>query len=97
MLLRLIVCIGMDIFCIWQGFAAAAVPAENGRHYFPGLYILCIILLSSGLNKFGLMTWPLATLLLLLRGHWIAGWIPLGLVVFTVLGNRALERNGESE
>ena len=57
MLLRLVVCIGMDVFCIWQGFAAAAVPAENGRHYFPGVYIFCVILLTSGLNKFGLMTW----------------------------------------
>ena len=48
-----------------------------------------------GLNKFGLMSWPVATLLLLLRGHWVVGWIPLAFVVFTVLGNKMLDRNGE--
>lgn len=95
MLLRLVVCIGMVIFCVWQGFVASSVPIESGDHYFPGVYLFCIIILSMGLNKFGLMSWPVATLLLLLRGHWVVGWIPLAFVVFTVLGNKMLDRNGE--
>lgn len=96
MLLRLIVCIGLDMFCVWQGLQAAAIATPDGRHYFPAVYIFCIVLLSSGLNKFGLISWPVTTILLLLYGHWIVGWIPLALVLFTVWGNKTLDRMEDS-
>ncbi len=88
--LRLLVCIGMVIYCIWQGFAAASIPTSNGHNYFPFVYIMCVVLLFSGLNKFGLITWPLATVLLLFYGHWVVGWIPLALVLFNVFGNKVV-------
>ncbi len=92
MLLRLVVCIGMVIFCVVQGFIAAETPTESGDHYFPLVYIICSVLLLAGLNPRGLITWPISTILLLLYGHWIVGWIPLGLVLFTLLGNYVLDR-----
>jgi hypothetical protein len=88
MILRLIVCISMCLFSIWQGFVAASVPTETGSHYFPGEYIFVVVLLASGLNKFGLMTWPIATVILLLKGHLIVGWVPLFLVILNVVGNK---------
>jgi len=87
MLLRLLICFAMIIFCIWQGLVAAGIPDENGRHYFPLAYILSIVLLSSGLNKFGLITWPIVTLILIIRGHYIIGWTPLIFVLYNVIGN----------
>ncbi|MCK5762513.1 MAG: hypothetical protein KAH05_00175 [Clostridiales bacterium] len=92
MLLRLLVCIAIIIFCIWQGLVAAGIPAENGRNYFPFAYILAIVLLSSGLNKFGLITWPLVTLILVVRGHLIIGWIPLIFILYNVFGNKLLNK-----
>lgn len=88
--LRLLVCIGMVIYCIWQGFAATSIPASNGHNYFPFVYIVCVILLSSGLNKFGLITWPLTTILLWFNGHLLIGSIPLALVLFNVFGNKVV-------
>lgn len=88
MLLRFLVCLGMCIFSLFQGLKAASIPVENGRHYFSILYILVVILLCSSLNKRGLVTWPIATLLLLIKGHYIAGWIPLWLVIFNLIGNK---------
>jgi len=70
-------------FCIWQGIQAS-MPTAMVRI----LYSACAILLLSGLNPRGLITWPIASLLLLSRGHWIVGWIPVALVVFNVIGNR---------
>lgn len=92
MVLRLIVCISMDIFCIWQGNLQASVVTETGRHYFPVVYLVCVILLTGGLNRFGLYTWPLTTLILLLKGHFFVGWIPLALVVFNLICNEMLKR-----
>ena len=69
MLLRLITCIGMVIFCFKTGHPVAA------------------ILLMIGLNPLGLITWPIATIILISNGHTIAGWVPLGVVVFTLIGN----------
>ncbi len=83
MLLRLVACLGMVGFCIWQGIQAS-MPTAMVRI----LYSACAILLLSGLNPRGLITWPIASLLLLSRGHWIVGWIPVALVVFNVIGNR---------
>ena len=83
MLLRLLVCLGMVGFCIWQGIQAS-MPTGIVRI----LYSACVILLLSGLNPKGLITWPIASLLLLSRGHWIVGWIPVALVVFNVIGNK---------
>jgi hypothetical protein len=91
-ILRLLTCIGMDIFCLWQGFHVASISSASGHHYFPIIYVLCVILLTSGINKFGLITWPLTTVLLLIQGFWIIGWIPLGLVVFTLIGNEIMAR-----
>lgn len=88
MILRIVVCVGMCNFSLLQGFQEASIPAENGRHYFSAIYIFVIILLCSGLNKRGLITWPIATILLLIKGHFIAGWIPLGLVIFNLIGNK---------
>ncbi len=82
MLLRLVVCLGMVGFCIWQGIQAS-MPTAMVRI----LYSACAILLLSGLNPRGLITWPIAGLLLLSRGHWIVGWIPIALVVFNLIGN----------
>jgi len=85
MLLRLVVCLGMVGFCIWQGIQAS-MPTNIVRI----LYSACAILLLSGLNPRGLITWPIASLLLLSRGHWIVGWIPVALVVFNIIGNRII-------
>jgi len=82
MLLRLLVCLWMVGFCIWQGIQAS-MPTAIVRM----LYSACAILLLSGLNPRGLITWPIASLLLLSRGHWIVGWIPAALVVYNVIGN----------
>jgi hypothetical protein len=90
MLLRFFVCIGMIGFCVWQGLVASQVPSAAGRHYFPGIYILVPILLLAGLNKWGLISWPVATLLLLIKGHVIVGWIPVALLAVTVVGNKLL-------
>ena len=92
MILRLLICIGMVVFCLWQGFAASNIPSPEGRHYFPIIYIVCPILLLTGLSPRGLVTWPVATVLLLLRGHFILGWVPLGLVIFNVGGSWLTDR-----
>lgn len=96
MVLRILVAVMMTIFCLWQGFVSASVPSAGGHHYFPVLYVLVPFLLWGGLNPLGLFTWPLATVLLLARGHWVAGWIPLALVAFNVIGNRLLLRDRRS-
>jgi len=88
MLLRLMVCVGMVGFCIWHGIHAT-MPTAMVRL----LYSACAILLLSGLNPRGLITWPIASLLLLSRGHWFVGWIPLGLVVFNIIGNELAGRH----
>jgi len=86
----------MVVFCIWQGIVASSITAENGHHYFSFSYILAIVLLLSGLNKFGLITWPIATLILVLRGHFIIGWFPLILVLYNVIGNKLLNKFEEN-
>jgi len=92
MMLRLVVCILMVAFCVWQGFLAASIPTENGDYYFPGAYSFAIGFLVTGCNKFGIIGWPIATFILLLRGHFIVGWIPLALVVFNLAGNYLIDR-----
>jgi len=92
MILRILICIGVSIFSIMQGLQVASIPAENGRHYFPGIYIWIIVLLFSGFNKYGLITWPLASVLLLLKGHFIVGWIPVALVIFNIIGNKIVNK-----
>lgn len=91
MLLRLLVCMGMVGFCIWQGIQAS-MPTAMVRI----LYSACAVLLLSGLNPRGLITWPIASVLLLSRGHWIVGWIPVALVAFNVIGNRIASKGGTS-
>lgn len=97
MVLRIIVAIGMTIFCVWQGFEAASIPSPEGRNYFPIIYIICPILLWSGMNPRGLITWPLATIFLLVRGHWFMAWIPLALVIFSVVGNEIIHKGSEKK
>ncbi len=91
-LLRIVLAIGMTVFCVWQAFAAASVPTEAGRYYVPILYVLVPVLLWGGLNPTGMLTWPIASVLLLFRGHWIVGWVPVALVVLNLIGNEVLGR-----
>lgn len=84
MVLQILVLIGILGFCIWQ------IVVQIGAHgpvYLLIIYIGCSILLISGLGKRGVVTWPIATVLLLIAGHWIVGWIPVLLVGFTIIGN----------
>jgi hypothetical protein len=94
MILRVLVALSMTAFCAWEGFAAASVPSASGRNYLPVIYIAVPILLWSGLNPRGLITWPLATVLLLLRGHLFVGWVPLALVIFNLVGNEVARKRG---
>ncbi|MBN1918717.1 MAG: hypothetical protein JW889_12485 [Verrucomicrobia bacterium] len=87
-LLRAVVCAGMVIFCVWQGIEAASAESPEGRHYLPIVYVLCPILLIAGLHPRGIVTWPAASVLLLVRGHFVLGWIPAGLVAFNLVGNK---------
>ena len=89
-LLRIVIAIGMTVFCVWQAVVAASVPTEAGRHYVPILYFLVPVLLWGGLNRSGMLTWPMATVLLLVRAHWIVGWIPVALVIFNLIGNEVV-------
>ena len=89
-LLRVVIAIGMTVFCVWQAVAAASVPTEAGRYYVPMLYFLVPVLRWGGLNPRGLITWPVASLLLVVRGHWIVGWVPVALVVLNLIGNEVL-------
>ena len=88
MLLRILVALGMTAFCVFEGFSAASVPTDGGDFYFPFEYLLVPVLLWGGLNPSGLISWPIASLMLLLSGHWILGWVPVGLVVINLIGNR---------
>jgi len=97
MFVRIAVAIAMTAFCLWQGLVSASMPSDAGRHYFPFLYVAVPLLLWSGLNRRGLLTWPLATVLLLLRGHWVVGWIPVALVVFNLIGNQVARKRWSSE
>ena len=90
MILRLLICIAMSIFAFLQGFQVVSSSAEKGSDYFLGIYIIVVILLFSGLNKRGLITWPIASVLLLLKGHIIVGWIPVALVIFNLIGNEII-------
>jgi len=92
MVLRILVCVAISIFSIIQGFQSASILAINGRYYFPGIYIWVVVLLFSGFNKFGLITWPLASALLLLKGHFVVGWIPVALVIFNIIGNKIVDK-----
>jgi len=87
MVLQFIVMIGMVGFCIWQFVEQVSAPSPV---YLPLTYIICPILLVIGLGKRGVVTWPIATVLLLIEGHWIVGWIPGLLVGLTVIGNKWL-------
>ena len=95
--LRILIALGMTAFCIWQGFAATSMPTESGRHYLPVVYIAIPILLWSGLSRIGLITWPLATVFLLWRGHWVAGWIPLALIIFNLVGNEVVRKRRQEK
>lgn len=94
MLLRVAIAIGITLFCVWQGFVAGSVPTDAGRYYFPILYLLVPVLLWGGLNPKGMFTWPVASVLLLYRGHWIVGWVPAALVVLNLIGNEVVRRRG---
>lgn len=83
--------LAMTTFSLWEGWVVASTPSPAGRSYLLIIYILVPILLWTGLSPRGLITWPLATVLLLLPGHWVAGWIPLALVVFNLIGNALVE------
>lgn len=89
MILQIVVLIGMIGFCIWQLVNQISTPSSV---YIPVLYILCPILLIFGIGKRGVITWPLASILLLIQGHWIVGWIPALLVGFTIIGNDWLKK-----
>ena len=84
-------------FCVMQGCEAASVPSQSGRYYFPIIYIIAPILLLAGMNPKGLFTWPIVTLLLLIRGHWIVGWVPTGLVLFNLNGNSIIMRKSNAD
>lgn len=89
MILQYLVMLGMIAFCVWRLIVESGTP---GPVYIPLIYIICPVLLVVGLGKRGVVTWPLATILLLLEGHWIIGWVPAALVTFTVLGNVWLDK-----
>ena len=89
MILQYLVMLGMIAFCVWRFVVELGM---SGPVYIPLIYVMCPILLVVGLGKRGVITWPLATILLLLEGHWIIGWIPATLVTFTILGNMWLDK-----
>jgi len=89
MILKFLVLIGMIAFCIWQFIQEISTP---GPVYIPVIYIICPVLLLIGLGPRGVITWPLATILLLLERHWIVGFIPAALVGFTIVGNEWLKK-----
>ncbi len=93
MLLRIVVAIGMTAYCIIEGAAAVSVPSAAGRNYLPVVYLATPILLWAGLNPRGLITWPVASILLLASGHWTIGWVPIGLVAVNVVGNEMIRRH----
>lgn len=82
----------MTVFCVWQALAAASVATEAGRYYLPIVYFIVPVLLWGGLKLTGMLTWPVASVLLLFRGHWIVGWVPLALVIFNLIVNDVLRR-----
>lgn len=92
MALRIVTALAMTAYCLWRGLEVSSVPTEAGQYYFPLIYIAVPLLLWGGLNPIGMITWPLATILLLVQGHWIVGWIPVALVVFNVVANEQLNR-----
>ena len=92
MVLRVLVAMVITAFCLWKGLGAASVPTETGRYYLPIIYLVVPVLLWIGLKPRGLITWPVATVLLLIRGHWIVGWVPLALVLFNLVGNELVRR-----
>ncbi len=92
MILRIMIALAMTAFCAWQGLEVSSVPTEAGRNYFPFIYFTVPFLLWGGLNPMGMITWPLATILLLVQGHWIVGWIPVALVLFNVVMNEQLKK-----
>ena len=96
MILRIIVAVGLTAFCILEGLAAATQPTSSGHYYFPGVYILIPLLLLAGLGPRGLITWPIATIFLLLNGHVYLGWLPLLLVVYNLIGNEVVRRRGRT-
>ena len=87
--LRIFVCVVMVAFSLWHFITESLSDHSllDALHY-SGIYLIVSGLLVFGLGPRGLFTWPLATLLLLLRGHWVIGWIPLALVVFNLIGNK---------
>ena len=89
MILRFLVFVGITIFCILQIVQQMSGP---GPVYLPLTYVGCIILLAIGFGPRGIFTWPLGTILLLIEGHWVVGWIPAVLVVFTLIGNKWLDK-----
>ena len=84
-ILRIVVVIGVSIFCLYHGWKAALIPSPQGRNYFPFFYSVPILLMMGGAGKGGLYFWPLATIVLLIKGHWIFGWIPLLMTLFTII------------
>jgi len=91
-ILQILVLIGMVSFCIWQ-----LILEVQATGYIPITYIVTPILLLIGIHPRGILTWPLATILLLIRGHWLIGWIPAFLVVFTIYGNEWLKKKYPSD
>ena len=89
MILRFLVLVGLIAFCVWQLFAQLSSP---GPVYLPLVYIAVPILLVVGMGPRGVFTWPIAGILLLLQGHWIIGFVPPILVLFTVIGNEWLNK-----
>jgi len=89
MILRLIVCIGTIVFCIYQISQEISIPGNSG---VPFAYTSCIVLLLIGLSPKGVITWPIATVILLFEGHYIVGFIPLTLVIFNMIGNELINK-----
>ena len=89
MILKYLTLIGMIVFCILNVIDQTNVP---GPVYLPLIYMVSPILLIIGLGKKGVFLWPIVTILLLIEGHWIVGWIPAALVTFTIIGNEWLDK-----
>ena len=87
MLVRIVVCVALILFCVHQAITGLIYPSESGGYYISMAYIAVPVLLLLGLNRRGLLTWPIASLVLLLKGHWIVGWVPVALVLINIIGN----------
>lgn len=68
---------------IWQIIPAVfSSPLIRQQVISGGAYFLSVVFLGIGLSsRATIFTWPIATGLLLLQGHRLAGWVPLVIAV----------------